>query len=118
MAKSSKSQRAERINAALELIREHSALVKATQILMKRYGISKRQAYRYLREAKATGKLISIPETKIAFTVKLPRSLIQELRRRAALRKQPLGQMVTQALETYLFKGSGGGEEEKTPAKD
>ncbi|MCI0529384.1 MAG: hypothetical protein L0Y56_18245, partial [Nitrospira sp.] len=71
MAKSSKSQWAERINAALELMREYGSLVEATQALAARYGISKRQAYRYLRQAKALGKPMPIPEPKMAFTIKL-----------------------------------------------
>ena len=72
MARSSNSARAERINTALEFLRQCETLAEAAQALVQAYGMSKRQAYRYLREAQMQGEPVPIPERKVAFTVKLP----------------------------------------------
>jgi hypothetical protein len=80
MARSSNSQRAERINAAILLIERYSSPVEVATALAAQYSISKRQAYRYVKEAWAIGKQVPIPDQKIAFTVKLSQSLIQTLR--------------------------------------
>ena len=109
MARSSNSVRAERINTALEFLRQCETLAEAAQALVQAYGMSKRQAYRYLREAQMQGEPVPIPERKVAFTVKLPEGLIHQLRRRAALREQSLSQFVTQSLEVFLSKDRGRG---------
>lgn len=109
MARSSNSARAERINTALEFLHQRGTLTEAAKALVQAYGMSKRQAYRYLREAQMQGEPVPIPERKVAFTVKLPEGLIHQLRRRAALREQSLSQFVTQALEVFLHKDRGRG---------
>jgi len=109
MARSSNSVRAERINTALEFLRQCETLAEAAQALVQTCGMSKRQAYRYLHEAQMQGEPVPIPERKVAFTVKLPEGLIHQLRRRAALREQSLSQLVTQALDVFLRKDRGRG---------
>ena len=109
MAKSSQSERAQRINAAVELIGQYGSLAQAAHALATRYAISKRQAYRYVREASGLGEKVPVPEPKIAFTVKLAETLVQHLRRHAQATGRPLSDIVTQALETFLVKGRGRG---------
>jgi len=109
MTRSSNSVRAERINTALKLLRQCETLAEAAKALVQAYGMSKRQAYRYLHEAQMQGEPVPIPERKVAFTVKLPEGLIHQLRRRAGLREQSLSQLVTQALEVFLRKDRGRG---------
>jgi hypothetical protein len=109
MPKSSRSEQAQRVNAAVELIRQHGSLTQAAIALAGRYAISKRQAYRYVREANLVGEHVPIPEPKVAFTVKLPRDLIQAVRECAASTGQPLGKIVAQALEAFLVKERGRG---------
>ncbi len=109
MARSSNSVRAERINTALGFLRQCETLAEAAKAFVQDCGMSKRQAYRYLREAQKQGEPVPIPERKVAFTVKLPEGLIHQLRHRAALREQSLSQLVTQALEVFLRKGRGSG---------
>jgi hypothetical protein len=105
MAKSSQSERAQRINSALSLIQEQNSTAKAATAMADQYGISKRQAYRYVREAKALGKQVPIPDIKIAFTVKLSRNLIQALRQYAKDTGKTLSEIVTQSLEAFLQDG-------------
>jgi predicted DNA-binding transcriptional regulator YafY len=105
MARSSNSVRAERINAAVALIEQLKSPAAAARALAAQYDISKRQAYRYVHEAKVVGRQVPIPDKKIAFTVKLSQNLIEALRQCARSTGQSLSEIVTEALEAFLYKG-------------
>jgi hypothetical protein len=105
MARSSNPQRAERINAAVALIARQGSPAEAAAALAAQYNISKRQAYRYVKEAGVVGKQVPIPDQKVAFTVKLSQSLTQKLRHYSLSRGLTLSEIVTQALEAFLYKG-------------
>jgi len=105
MIRSSKSERAHRINTALALIKSEDSLSSAATALARRYGISKRQAYRYVREAERIGKKVPVPDTKIAFTVKLSKNLIKAVRKYAKTTGQSLSEIMTQALVAFLKNG-------------
>ena len=105
MARSSDAVKAERINAALDALRRYDSLAEAAQALVQAYGMSKRQAYRYLREAQTHDQPVPLPEPKVAFTVKLSEGLVQRLRQRAAQTGLSLSDLVTQAVEVFLRRG-------------
>jgi predicted DNA-binding transcriptional regulator YafY len=105
MVKSSNSERARRINAAHTLLKEVDTIAQAVRAMEAQYGISKRQAYRYVQEAQKIATPIPIPESKVAFTIKLAPNLIQTLRQYSEQSGLTLGEIVTQALETFLHKG-------------
>ena len=113
MRRSSKRERAERINVAVELLQQGQSSAEAAQTLSQRFEISCRQAYRYLQVAEQGGRKVPIPRPKIAFTVKLSQSLIQRLRQYAQSRGQSLSEIVTQALDPFLPKRQGRGEKRK-----
>jgi len=73
--------------------------------MAEQYGISKRQAYRYLDQARTTGAELPIPDQKIAFTVKLSQNIIQALREYARNSGKSLSEIVTQSLEAFLQNG-------------
>jgi predicted DNA-binding transcriptional regulator YafY len=112
MTRSSNSQRAERINAAVALIQRQSSPAEAATALATQFSISKRQAYRYVKEAGAIGKRIPIPDRKVAFTVKLSQGLTQKLRQYSQSKGQTLSEIVTLALEAFLYKGRQRGQED------
>jgi predicted HicB family RNase H-like nuclease len=105
--KSTQAEHAHRINTALSLIKKHNTVSKAADAMTEMYSISKRQAYRYLREAGKIETQIPIPDQKIAFTVKLSQNLIQALREYAKKSGKSLSQIVTQSLEGFLQNGRG-----------
>ena len=109
MARSTDLARVERINAAFKLMQEHQNLSKAAAILVRRYGLSKRQAYRYLEVAQTRQSPVPIPDQKMAFTVKLSIGLIQDIRRYARQTGLTLSELVGQALEAFLRNGRGRG---------
>jgi hypothetical protein len=105
MTRSNNTERAKRINTALILIREEESSAKVAAALADKYGISKRQAYRYVHEAEGIGKEVPVPDTKIAFTVKLSKNLIKALRKYAKTTGQSLSEIVAQALEVFMQDG-------------
>ena len=105
MGKSSNLERAKRINSARAFINRHDTTAKAVSAMIDQYGISKRQAYRYIQEAKMIGKNVPIPAPKVAFTVKLSQNLIRALRQHAKVTGKTLSEIVTQSLERILQSG-------------
>ena len=104
MGKASKSEQVERINAVVAWIEQGGSSGEVVNRLSARYGISKRQAYRYVQQAQVQGQRVLIPEPKIAFTVKLSETLIQRLRVCAKSSGRSLSEIVARALETFLSK--------------
>jgi hypothetical protein len=102
MTRSSATEHAERINAALELLKEHDSQAKAAAEVSARFGISRSQAYRYVRKASIMSEKMVVPGRKVAFTVKLSHDLIQALRDHAISTGKTLSEVVTQALESFL----------------
>ena len=93
----------------MNLLKDTGSLSETAATLSIQYGISKRQAYRYVQEAESAGKQIPVPDQKIAFTVKLSENLAQEIRQYARLKGQALSEVVTEALEVLLYKGRRSG---------
>lgn len=93
------------------LLKKLSTRAEAIVTLAKRHRISRRQAHRYVVEAAKRKVALPIPERKIVFTVKLPGSLAQHLRRLAKATGESLSDMVTRALEVFLKRERHGSEE-------
>ncbi len=70
--------------------------------IMARFGVSRRQAYRYMEEAQKKRRKVPVPERKVVFTVKLPESLVSLIRRLADSTGESLSSLVSQALKAFL----------------
>ena len=92
---------------AQQLLHKSKDLSAAAVAMVQTFGLSKRQAYRYLREAQEHTQPVPIPESKIAFTVKLPQRLVEMLHAHAQAHNQPLSELVTEALEAFLQRPGG-----------
>lgn len=97
------------MNTALALIQDHESLSAAAAVLVKKYRLSKRQAYRYLEEAQVQEGPVPLPDRKVTFTVKLSHGVVEALRKHARMKGRSLSELVTQALEAWLAKGRGRG---------
>ena len=104
------SELAERINAAVTLLRKDASSSEVISIIMKQFGVSRRQAYRYIQKAQKIRHLVPVPEEKIVFTVKLPKSRVALVRRIANSSGDSLSNIVTQALKTFLKRRGHGRE--------
>ncbi len=85
MPRASDIQKAERLNRARTLLRQVEQLSDAAERLARDCSISPRQAYRYLEQAQRLKAPVPPGESKLAFTVKIPRSLIQPFPVRVAI---------------------------------
>ncbi len=102
MAKSSGAEQARRVNATIQLLEQRSSNSGVVVELVARYGLSRRQAYRYLRQAQHASSPLNIPQEKNVFTVKLPRPLIAQVRRQARQQRTSISAWVEQALRVGL----------------
>ena len=108
MSKSSESEQARRVKATVSLLKRKTS-PEVLSWLIANYGLSRRQAYRYLRRAQNAGGPLLIPEAKNVFTVKLPVSLICQVRQRARREGRAISQWVAEALQGSLSLHRGHG---------
>ena len=109
MPRASDIQRAERLNRARDLLRHVDQLSDAVKQLAQDCSISPRQAYRYLEQAQGPKKRIPPSEAKLAFTVKLPHSLVRRVRTFAVAKGLSISEVVSRALLALLPRGRGRG---------
>ena len=81
----------------------------AAERLARDCSISSRQAYRYLQQAQRLKQPVPVSAPKLAFTVKLPRSLIQRVRLYASVKRISISEVVSRALLAILPRGGGRG---------
>jgi DNA-binding transcriptional regulator LsrR (DeoR family) len=94
-------QIARRVNAAAALLASGADVVEATRQLARRYGVSERQARRYVERARESGS-VEVPRAKVVFTVKLPADLVRRVRQLAKRRGQTISGIVALALNEFL----------------
>lgn len=109
MARASDTQRAERLNLARSLLHERGQLPEAAERLAQGCSISKRQAYRYLEQARQLKHSVPVEDAKVSFTVKLSRRLVERLRTYAASTGLTLSEIASRALLAVLHRGGGRG---------
>ena len=95
---------AARVNAAAELLAAGVGMVDVVRQLAGRFGLSQRQARRYVDRA-ATGGPVGVPQTTTVFTVKLPVQLVARVRAHASGSGRTISSVVAQALEEFLSRG-------------
>jgi uncharacterized protein YcaQ len=91
------------------LLGESAPMPQAVEQLARECSISPRQAYRYLQQAMQLKQPVAVSESKLAFTVKVPRSLIQRVRLYASVKRISISEVVTRALLAFLPRGGGRG---------
>lgn len=95
---------AKRINQAYALLKKEQPPSQVIEHLMKRYGVSQIQAYRYVQQAKQINGKLAIPEASVVFTVKIPSSLSARIRKFANAQRMTISKVVSAALEDFLAK--------------
>jgi hypothetical protein len=90
-----------RVNRAVELLVELSP-ADAVRGLQVEYGLSERQARRYVNEALTRPEGVVVPERTVVFTVRLAPSLIAGLRERAISSGVSLSAAAAAAVGAYL----------------
>ncbi len=103
MTRSTRAQKAERLNVAHGLLTDGRNTAEAATVLSQRFGLSRRQAYRYLQEAQAIGHPVAVSEASVPITLKIPGSVARELRAYANSSGLTLGEIVARAVSRFLF---------------
>jgi hypothetical protein len=109
MARSTQAQRAERVTAAQELLAQGTSMAEAAVALSRDFGLSRRQAYRYLEEAQAVAPAPAIAEASVTITLKIPSNIVRELRAYSASSGLTLSEIVRRAILAFLSAARGHG---------
>ena len=108
MARADEAQRVARVNQAFDWLREGLSPPEVARQLALRFGVSFRQACRYMEEAQGLKGPLAFAGVKVVFTVKLPQELVDRLHRYSESTAQTLSQIVSQALAAWLQRGGRG----------
>jgi hypothetical protein len=102
MQRSTKADKARQLNAAYSMLQRAIALPEAMQGLAREFGLSERQAYRYLEEASHLKGPVEVSEATVPITIKLPVRTARLLRAYARSSGLTIGAIVTRALASSL----------------
>ena len=109
MARSTDAQKAERLNAAHSLLARGTSMVDAVVSLSRQFGLSRRQAYRYLQEAQAIGHSVPLVAPSVPITIKMPANVVRDVRAYAVLSGLTISEIVTRAITAFLAAVRGHG---------
>jgi hypothetical protein len=101
MIRSTRAQKAVRLAAARRLLANGIGMAEAAMTLSRKYGLSRRQAYRYLKLARAGGSAPAV-ESSVTITFKMPSSGARDLRAHARERGVTTSTLVRQAVAALL----------------
>ena len=104
MARSTRTEKAQRLNAAFDLIARGQNLNEAAEALVEQFGLSLRQAYRYLEQAQEIKRPVQVCEPSIPITIKVPGDVVMKLRAYARASGMTIGQTVARAVLRFLAK--------------
>jgi hypothetical protein len=102
MARATKAEKAQQLNAARGLLQRPLSRADAVRQLSREFDLSERQAYRYLERASQLDRPVEIPETTMPVTLKLPPRTVELLRKYAKSSGLTIGAIVTSALNAFL----------------
>ena len=102
MGRVTQAGKAERLNQARLLLQDSPDLSQAAKRLSAQFGLSSRQAYRYLREARRLTRPVPVSEGKQVLSVRLPGGLVRRLRERSTTMDTAVSELVARALRAWL----------------
>ena len=109
MPRASQGLKAKRLNHARDLLQRFQHLPDAVSRMVQDSSLSPRQAYRYLQQARYLKQPVPVSDTKVAFTVKLSRKLVKQVRTGAQDAGLSLSEFVSRALAALLTRRRGRG---------
>ena len=82
---------------------------EAVVSLSHQFGISRRQAYRYLQEAGTVGHPVLVVAPSVPITLKIPANIVGEVRAYSVISGLTLSEIVTRAITAFLAAVRGHG---------
>jgi predicted DNA-binding transcriptional regulator YafY len=104
MVRSSNTEKTLRLNAAFDLLAQGYTLADAAEALTKTFGLSRRQAYRYLQDAQEMDGPALAVQPSIPITIKMPEDVVKRLRSHAQASGIAIGEIVARAIVSFLDK--------------
>lgn len=102
MIRSTRVQKAERLRAARRLLADEIGMAEAAMVLSREFGLSRRQAYRYLEVARK-GAPEPVPvENSVTVALKMPTSLARSLRNHASKRGVTTSEIIRRAVAAFV----------------
>ena len=92
------------MNAAFDLLAQGCAVARAAVVLTEQFGLSQRQAHRYLREARAIKRPVPIAAPSVPITIKVPEDIATQLRAHAHATGCTIGEVVSRAVLALLAR--------------
>lgn len=102
MSRSTNAQRSQRLNAAFDLLAQGYPVSQAAALLTERFGLSLRQAHRYLQEARSIAYPVPVPAPIVPLTVKISEEVAASLRQHARHSGMSIGDIVSRAVIAFL----------------
>jgi hypothetical protein len=109
MARSTGAQKAERLNAAYSLLVRGTGMADAVVSLSRQFGLSRRQAYRYLQEAQTIGHAVPLVAPSVPITLKMPADVVRDVRAYSSISGLTISEIVTRAITAFLAAVRGHG---------
>ena len=109
MGRSTDAEKAERLNAAHSFLARGVGMPEAVVSLSRQFGLSRRQAYRYLQEAQAIGHAVPLVAPSVPITLKMPANIVRDVRAYSVISGLTLSEIVTRAITAFLAAVRGHG---------
>jgi hypothetical protein len=84
-------------------------MAEAAVSLSRQFGLSRRQAYRYLQEAQAIGHAVPLVAPSVPITLKMPANIVRDVRAYSVISGLTLSEIVTRAITAFLAAVRGHG---------
>jgi len=84
-------------------------MADAVVSLSRQFGLSRRQAYRYLQEAQAIGHSVPLVAPSVPITIKMPANVVRDVRAYAVLSGLTISEIVTRAITAFIAAVRGHG---------
>ena len=109
MIRSTQAQKAERLRAARRLLANNVGMAEAALALSRESGLSLRQAYRYLEEARKQEPSVSAPQPSVTISLKMPADLAGRLQAYAAASNLTASEVMRRAVAAFLASADADG---------
>ena len=98
MSRSTSVEKAQRLNVAFDLLTQGWPAAQATAMLADQFGISQRQASRYVLQAQSIERAVPFAAPSVAITIKVPENIAAMLRAHAQTTGTTIGDVVARAV--------------------
>ena len=92
----------QRLNAAFDLLARGRNLVEAASVMAEEFGLSQRQAYRYLQESQSIERPLPAAVPTVPITIKVPEDVVGKLRAHAQDSGLTIGEVVARAVLRWI----------------